>query len=35
MTETSNVRGENAHPLFKYIEKNLGSRSLNGIFISI
>ena len=27
MTETSNVRGENAHPLFKYIEKNLGSRS--------
>ena len=27
MTETSNVRGENAHPLFKYIENNLGSRS--------
>ena len=27
MTETSNVRGDNAHPLFKYIEKNLGSRS--------
>ena len=24
MTETSNVRGKNAHPLFKYIEKNLG-----------
>ena len=27
MTETSSVRGDNAHPLFKYIEKNLGSRS--------
>ena len=27
MAEISNVRGENAHPLFKYIEKNLGSRS--------
>ena len=27
MTETGNVRGENAHPLFKYIENNLGSRS--------
>ena len=27
ITETSNVRGDNAHPLFKYIEKNLGSRS--------
>ena len=27
MTEKSKVRGENAHHLFKYIEKSLGSRS--------